>query len=133
MVVRSCSGPVLLADVLPSYLCACMPARLLSVFAMFCPKHDEGATTWERLRVHLALGECDSKGRDGKAAKRYEVGNQCSRSIHCEKDQGWEEVSRLPEYLVTSPSFPRASSGRPRWPANTGWQAGCSLFLVQLT
>lgn len=27
---------------------------------------------------------------------------------------GWKEVSRLPRYLVASPSFPRASSGRPK-------------------
>lgn len=100
------------------------PACLQPVFAMFSP-----LTTWERLRVHLALGdECDS--RQGWEGNREIRGRQPMFSIHTSWQRpGWKEVSRLPRYLAASPSFPRVSSGRPRWPANTG----SSLFLVQLT
>lgn len=44
------------AGVLPCYLLACM----LATGTCHVLPHDSGDTTWEKLRVHLALDECDS-------------------------------------------------------------------------
>lgn len=108
-------GQGLSIDVLPCYLCACMLTT--GICHVFPP--------WPRGRGCVSIWPwlmSVTQGRDGKCNREIR-GRQPMFSIHISWQRpGWKEVSRLPRYLAASPSFPRASSGRPRWPANTGWE-----------
>lgn len=108
-------GQGLSIDVLPCYLCACMLAT--GICHVFPP--------WPRGRGCVSIWPwvmSVTQGRDGEGNREIR-GRQPMFSIHISWQRpGWKEMSRLPRYLAASPSFPRASSGRPRWPANTGWE-----------
>jgi hypothetical protein len=109
----------MLVDVLPSYLCACVPTT--GTCPAFLPKMTSVMTTWERLRVHLALGGVTQR-RDWKATGRYEAGNQYCQSItvHHGRDQDGTSVSEssseVPGVIPAGTQWPAQ-----RWPANTGW------------
>lgn len=124
MVVRACNAPGMLIDVLPSYLCACM--LTLGTCHVFPQKRDGGVTTWERLRVHLAPGECDS--RQGWEGSREIRGRQPTFSIKPSWQRpGWERGESSPEVPGRITVIPAGI----QWPAKVAGQYGLGVLFFR--